>query len=125
MAVVALWHTLMCLAIVWWWLAPQVTSGANYGTRGNFHYRSGLNAIPLIEWFIRNPDDVFLLEPALGAVAGQVRLCLDIHFMSFFVYLSHPHVQRSMCLMRLLTSCVAGVRVYACACTRACTRACA
>ena len=34
--------------------------------------RSGLNAIPLIEWYIRNPDDVFLLEPALGAVAGQM-----------------------------------------------------
>jgi len=50
----------------------QVTSGANYETRGNFHYRSGLNAIPLLEWYRRYPDDLFLLEPALGAVAGQM-----------------------------------------------------
>jgi len=50
----------------------QATSGANFETRGNMHYRSGLNAIPLIEWYKRNPDDVFLLEPALGAVAGQM-----------------------------------------------------
>ena len=50
----------------------QVTTGANYETRGNFHYRSGLNAIPLLEWYRGHPDDVFLLEPALGAVAGQV-----------------------------------------------------
>ena len=49
-----------------------MTYGANFETRGNFHYRSGLNAIPLLEWYKRNPDDVFLLEPALGAVAGQM-----------------------------------------------------
>ena len=50
----------------------MVTSGANFETRGNFHYRSGLNAIPLLEWYRKNPDDFFLLEPALGAVAGQM-----------------------------------------------------
>ena len=49
----------------------QATAGTGYETRGNFHYRSGLNAIPLLEWYRRHPDDVFLLEPALGAVAGQ------------------------------------------------------
>eukprot|EP01043_Picozoa_sp_COSAG02_P051436 COSAG02_NODE_5412_length_4349_cov_8.741176_3_plen_322_part_00 len=50
----------------------QVTSGANFETRGNFHYRSGLNAIPLLEWYRAHPNDYFLLEPALGAIAGQM-----------------------------------------------------
>ena len=50
----------------------QATAGTNFETRGNFHYRSGLNAIPLLEWYRKHPDDVFLLEPALGAVAGQM-----------------------------------------------------
>lgn len=50
----------------------MVTSGANFETRGNMHYRSGLNAIPLLEWYKRNPDDVFLLGIGLGAVAGQM-----------------------------------------------------
>ena len=36
------------------------------------HYRSGLNAIPLMEWYLRNPDDYFLLEVAAGAIAGQM-----------------------------------------------------
>ena len=48
------------------------TTGANFDTRGNFHYRSGLNAIPLLEWYRLNPDDFFLLEVALGAHAGQM-----------------------------------------------------
>ena len=50
----------------------QATAGANFETRGNFHYRSGLNAIPLLEWYRRNPDDFFVLPPALGAHAGQM-----------------------------------------------------
>ena len=50
----------------------QATSGTNFETRGNFHYRSGLNAIPLLEWYRGHPDDYFLLEPALGAIAGQM-----------------------------------------------------
>ena len=50
----------------------QATAGANFETRGNFHYRSGLNAIPLLEWYRRNPDDFFVLQPALGAHAGQM-----------------------------------------------------
>jgi hypothetical protein len=48
----------------------QATSMTGFETRGNFHYRSGLNAIPLLEWYRLNPDDVFLIEPALGAIAG-------------------------------------------------------
>ena len=49
-----------------------MTSGANFETRGNFHYRSGLNSIPLLEWYRQNPDDMFIVEVALGAVAGQM-----------------------------------------------------
>lgn len=49
-----------------------VTAYANFETRGNMHYRSGLNSIPLLEWYRRNPDDAFLLPVALGAVAGQM-----------------------------------------------------
>eukprot|EP01052_Picozoa_sp_SAG31_P044443 SAG31_NODE_7747_length_1605_cov_1.277556_2_plen_289_part_00 len=50
----------------------QVTAGADFETRGNFHYRSGLNSIPLLEWYRINPDDFFLAEVALGAHAGQM-----------------------------------------------------
>jgi hypothetical protein len=50
----------------------QATAGANFETRGNFHYRSGLNSIPLLEWYRINPDDFFLAEVALGAHAGQM-----------------------------------------------------
>jgi hypothetical protein len=51
---------------------PTVGTRANFETRGNFHYRSGLNSIPLIEWYRANPDDHFLLEVSLGANAGQL-----------------------------------------------------
>ena len=51
---------------------PSVGTAAGFETRGNLHYRSGLNAIPLIEWFRANPDDFFLLEIAMGAQAGQL-----------------------------------------------------
>merc|ERR1719272_234696 len=36
------------------------------------HYRSGLNAIPLIEWYRQNPDDLMTLEVSMGAIAGQL-----------------------------------------------------
>ena len=50
---------------------------ATYGTgaadRGQMHYRSGLNMIPLIEWYRRHPEEgLFLLEVAMGAIAGQM-----------------------------------------------------
>jgi hypothetical protein len=51
---------------------PSVGTRSNFETRGNFHYRSGLNAIPLFEWYRANPDDLLLLEVALGANAGQL-----------------------------------------------------
>ena len=34
--------------------------------------RSGLNQIPLIEWFRRHPDDLSCLEVAVGAMSGQL-----------------------------------------------------
>eukprot|EP01047_Picozoa_sp_COSAG01_P101830 COSAG01_NODE_31504_length_596_cov_1.108652_2_plen_52_part_01 len=36
------------------------------------HYRSGLNMIPLIEWYRTHPDEHFLLEVSMGAIAGQL-----------------------------------------------------
>jgi len=36
------------------------------------HYRSGLNMIPLIEWYRAHPNDTFLLEIAMGAITGQM-----------------------------------------------------
>jgi len=69
----------------------QVTSGANYETRGNFHYRSGLNAIPLLEWYRLHPDDLFLLEPALGAVAGQMNN-IDEHGAPSMMMHMEPHI---------------------------------
>ena len=36
------------------------------------HYRSGLNMIPLIEWYRRHPEEgTFLLEVAMGAISGR------------------------------------------------------
>ena len=69
----------------------QATSGANFETRGNFHYRSGLNAIPLLEWYRRYPDDYFLLEPALGAVAGQMNNIDETGAPSMMMHME-PHI---------------------------------
>jgi len=41
--------------------------------RGQMHYRSGLNMIPLIEWYRLHPEEgTFLLEVAMGAISGQM-----------------------------------------------------
>jgi len=53
------------------WMATKGTT-SNFQTRGNMHYRSGLNMIPLIEWYRKNPDDFLLLEISMGAQAGQL-----------------------------------------------------
>eukprot|EP01084_Bolivina_argentea_P028655 53226_1 len=53
------------------WMVSSGTA-CNFETRGNMHYRSGLNMIPLIEWYRSNPDDFFLLEISMGAQAGQL-----------------------------------------------------
>ena len=34
------------------------------------HYRAGLNSIPLIERYRSHPDDLYLLETALGGITG-------------------------------------------------------
>lgn len=70
----------------------QATAGAHFETRGNFHYRSGLNAIPLLEWYRRHPDDVFLLEPALGAIAGQMNNIDERGAPSMMMHME-PHIK--------------------------------
>ncbi len=63
-----------------WWHGGG-RSGGDLGNNGKWyvnrggerllqHYRAGLNAIPLIEAFRSNPDDVFLLHTAMGAMTG-------------------------------------------------------
>lgn len=54
---------------------PSSGTTANFQTRGNFHYRAGLNSIPLLEFYRRDPDDynaIMLLEIGLGAQAGTL-----------------------------------------------------
>ena len=54
---------------------PSFGTTANFETRCNFHYRAGLNSIPLLEWFRTHPDDynaIMLLEIGLGAQAGTL-----------------------------------------------------
>ena len=70
---------------------PSVGTAANFETRGNLHYRSGLNAIPLIEWFRANPDDFFLLEIAMGAQAGQLMNIDDTGAPSMMLHML-PHI---------------------------------
>ena len=48
------------------------TFGTGNSCRGNMHYRSGLNMIPLIEWYRTHPDELFLLEIAMGSLGGQM-----------------------------------------------------
>jgi len=69
----------------------MVSSGTPFETRGNLHYRSGLNMIPLIEWFRANPDDYFLLEIAMGAIAGQLANIDDKGAPSMMLHML-PHV---------------------------------
>lgn len=70
----------------------QATSMTGYETRGNFHYRAGLNAIPLLEWYKLNPDDYFLIEPALGAIAGQMNNIDATGAPSMMMHME-PHIQ--------------------------------
>jgi len=49
-----------------------VTFGTGAQDRGQMHYRSGLNMIPLIEWYRGHPDDFFTLEVSAGAMGGQM-----------------------------------------------------
>jgi hypothetical protein len=47
-------------------------TGTGKPDSGQMHRRSGLNMIPLLEWHRANPDDFFLLEVEMGAIAGQL-----------------------------------------------------
>lgn len=55
------------------------------------HYRTGLNMIPLIEWYRANPDDFFLLEVAMGAQAGQMTNIDDNGAPSMMLHME-PHI---------------------------------
>merc|ERR1719482_2689982 len=55
------------------------------------HYRAGLNMIPLIEWYRSNPDDLFLLEISMGAIAGQMSN-IDESGAPGFMFHASPHV---------------------------------
>eukprot|EP01052_Picozoa_sp_SAG31_P003815 SAG31_NODE_150_length_22290_cov_5.975801_31_plen_264_part_00 len=53
--------------------AKWLTSfGTGFSERGQMHYRSGLNMIPLMEWYRSHPDELFLLEISMGAIGGQL-----------------------------------------------------
>jgi len=71
----------------------MVSSGtrSNFETRGNLHYRTGLNMIPLIEWYRAHPDDFFLLEVSMGAQAGQLAN-IDEHGAPSMMLHMLPHV---------------------------------
>jgi hypothetical protein len=70
---------------------PSVDTASNFETRGNMHYRSGLNAIPLIEWYRRYPDDYLLLEIAMGSQAGQL-MNIDEHGAPSMMMHMLPHI---------------------------------
>ena len=55
------------------------------------HYRSGLNAIPLIEWYRRHPDDLETLRIAVGAQSGQLTNIDDTGAPSIYFH-DFPHV---------------------------------
>ena len=59
--------------------------------RGNMHYRAGLNMIPLIEWYRLHPDELFLLEIAMGAIAGQLAN-IDSNGAPSMMWHAVPHV---------------------------------
>lgn len=67
-------------------------NGKWYETRGNFHYRAGLNAIPLLEWYKLNPDDFFLIEPALGAVVDQMNNIDETGAPSIMMHTEHARL---------------------------------
>jgi hypothetical protein len=49
------------------------TFGTGAADRGTMHYRSGLNMIPLLEWYRLHPEEGrLLLEISMGAISGQM-----------------------------------------------------
>ena len=68
-----------------------VSAGTGRGDYGKMHYRAGLNQIPLVEWYRRHPDDLELLEIAMGAVAGQLG-SIDASGAPSIYFHAYPHV---------------------------------
>jgi len=69
------------------------TFGTGAADRGNFHYRSGLNMIPLIEWYRLHPEEgPFLLEIAMGAIAGQMTNIDPTTGATSMMFHAMPHV---------------------------------
>jgi len=68
-----------------------VTFGTGVADRGQMHYRSGLNMIPLIEWYRTDPDDLFLLEISMGAISGQMAN-IDKDGATSMMWHASPHV---------------------------------
>ncbi len=48
---------------------PKLDSGIE---RALHHYGSGLNALPLMDAYDRNPDDIYLLEVGMGSITGPL-----------------------------------------------------
>ncbi|KAK3287799.1 hypothetical protein CYMTET_4709 [Cymbomonas tetramitiformis] len=67
------------------------TFGTGIQDRGQMHYRSGLNMIPLMEYYRMHPDDFFLLEISMGAITGQ--MCnIDESGATSMMWHAVPHV---------------------------------
>lgn len=68
-----------------------VSAGTGRGDFGKMHYRSGLNQIPLAEYFRRHPDELELLQIATGAVTGQLSN-IDATGAPAILFHAYPHV---------------------------------
>ena len=54
--------------------------------RGLMHYRSGLNMIPLIEAYRANPDDLYLLQVALGKSIDWHKILSQLPILSLLCF---------------------------------------
>jgi len=69
------------------------TFGTGAADRGNMHYRSGLNMIPLIEWYRLHPEEgLLLLEISMGAITGQMVNIDPITGATSMMYHASPHM---------------------------------
>ena len=69
------------------------TFGTGANDRGQMHYRSGLNMIPLIEWYRLHPEEgTFLLEVSMGAITGQMTNILPKTGETSMMFHAVPHM---------------------------------
>eukprot|EP00325_Prymnesiales_sp_UTEX-LB-985_P031060 CAMPEP_0174740054 /NCGR_PEP_ID=MMETSP1094-20130205/72619_1 /TAXON_ID=156173 /ORGANISM="Chrysochromulina brevifilum, Strain UTEX LB 985" /LENGTH=739 /DNA_ID=CAMNT_0015943689 /DNA_START=33 /DNA_END=2252 /DNA_ORIENTATION=- len=69
------------------------TFGTGAADRGNMHYRSGLNMIPLIEWYRLHPEEgLLLLEISMGAITGQMVNIDPATGATSMMYHASPHM---------------------------------